>query len=61
MSTTSFYTLFESASGFGLFSVLESEEIGNLLEEVILIILFYSIILLYLLIIIIIINYYYKN
>ena len=35
MSTTSFYTLFESASGFALFSILESEEIGNLLEEVI--------------------------
>lgn len=34
MATTSFYTLFESASGYGLFSVLESEEIGSLLEEV---------------------------
>lgn len=34
MSTTSFYTLFESASGYGLFSVLESEEIGSLLQEV---------------------------
>ncbi len=35
MATTSFYTLFESASGYGLFSVLESEEIGSLLQEVI--------------------------
>ena len=34
MATTSFYTLFESASGYGLFSVLENEEIGSLLEEV---------------------------
>jgi len=34
MTTTSFYVLFESASGFGLFSVLESEEIGALLKEV---------------------------
>ena len=34
MSTTSFYTLYESASGFALFSVLESEEIGSLLDEV---------------------------
>ena len=34
MSTTAFYILFESASGYGLFSVLESEEIGNLLQEV---------------------------
>ena len=34
MTTTSFYTLFESASGYGLFSVIESEEIGSLLEEV---------------------------
>jgi hypothetical protein len=37
MSTTSFFTLYESASGFALFSVLESEEIGSLLEEVIII------------------------
>lgn len=34
MTSTSFFTLFESASGYGLFSVLESEEIGSLLEEV---------------------------
>mmetsp|Transcript_13235 Transcript_13235/g.18118 ORF Transcript_13235/g.18118 Transcript_13235/m.18118 type:complete len:512 (+) Transcript_13235:18-1553(+) len=34
MTTTSFYVLFESASGFGLFSVLENEEIGALLKEV---------------------------
>eukprot|EP01035_Chromulina_nebulosa_P031128 gene31128-41472_t len=34
MTTTSFYVLFESASGFGLFSVLESEEIGALIKEV---------------------------
>jgi hypothetical protein len=34
MASTSFYTLFESASGFALFSVLESEEIGALLDEV---------------------------
>jgi hypothetical protein len=34
MATTSFYTLFESASGYGLFSILESEEIGAFLEEV---------------------------
>lgn len=34
MATTSFYVLFESASGYGLFSVLESEEIGSLLQEV---------------------------
>lgn len=34
MTTTSFYVLFESASGYGLFSVIESEEIGSLLEEV---------------------------
>ena len=34
MSTTSFFTLYESASGFALFSVLESEEIGSLLDEV---------------------------
>ena len=29
MATTSFYVLFESASGFGLFSVLENEDIGK--------------------------------
>lgn len=34
MATTSFFVLFESASGFGLFSILESEEIGSLVEEV---------------------------
>ena len=34
MSTTSFFVLFESASGFALFSVLESEEIASLLDEV---------------------------
>lgn len=34
MASTSFYTLFESASGYGLFSILESEEIGSLLSEV---------------------------
>jgi hypothetical protein len=34
MTTTSFHVLFESASGYGLFSVLESEEIGSLLTEV---------------------------
>ena len=34
MTTTSFYILFESASGFGLFSVLESDEIGALLKDV---------------------------
>ena len=34
-TTTSFNVLFESASGFGIFSVLESEDIGNLLAEVI--------------------------
>eukprot|EP01038_Epipyxis_sp_PR26KG_P015860 gene15860-21494_t len=34
MTTTSFYTLFESASGYALFSVGESEEIGSLLAEV---------------------------
>jgi nucleolar protein 56 len=34
MSSTSFYVLFESASGFGLFSVLENEEIGTFLNEV---------------------------
>ena len=36
MATTSFYVLFESASGFGLFSVLENEDIGNVYLEVIL-------------------------
>jgi hypothetical protein len=35
MTTTSFHVLFESASGFALFNVLENEEIGNLLDEVI--------------------------
>ena len=34
MATTSFHVLFESSSGFGLFSVLENEEVGSLLEEV---------------------------
>lgn len=34
MATTSFYALFESASGYGLFSILETEEIGAFLEEV---------------------------
>jgi hypothetical protein len=34
MSTTSFYVLFESAAGYGLFSILESDEISNLAEEV---------------------------
>lgn len=34
MSTTSFHVLFESASGYGLFSILESDEIGALLNEV---------------------------
>jgi len=34
MSTTSFNVLFESASGYALFSVLEGEEIGALLNEV---------------------------
>lgn len=33
-ATTSFYVLYECASGYSLFSVLESEDIGNLLEEV---------------------------
>lgn len=32
--TTSFYTLYESASGYGLFSILETEEIGSQLEEI---------------------------
>ena len=34
MSTTSFHVLFESASGYALFSVLEGEEVAPLLEEV---------------------------
>ena len=34
MTSTSFYTLYESASGYALFSVLENEEIGSLLDEV---------------------------
>lgn len=34
MTSTSFYTLFESSSGYALFSVLENEEIGSLLQEV---------------------------
>jgi hypothetical protein len=34
MTTTSFYTLFESASGWALFEVLEAEEIGALLQDV---------------------------
>jgi len=34
MSSTAFHVLFESASGYALFSVLESEEIGSLLTEV---------------------------
>lgn len=34
MSTTSFFTLFESASGWALFSILEAEEIGALLADV---------------------------
>jgi hypothetical protein len=34
MSTTSFYTLFESASGYALFSIIEAEEIASLLDEV---------------------------
>ena len=34
MSATAFHILFYSASGYGLFSVLESEEIGSLLQEV---------------------------
>ena len=34
MATTSFHVLFESSSGFGLFSVLENEDVGSLLEEV---------------------------
>jgi nucleolar protein 56 len=34
MSTTSFYVLFESAAGYALFSILESDEISNLVAEV---------------------------
>ena len=34
MSSTSFFTLFESASGYALFSILETDEIGSLLNEV---------------------------
>jgi nucleolar protein 56 len=34
MSSTNFYLLFESSSGFSLFQVLENEEIGNLTVEV---------------------------
>ena len=34
MASTSFHVLFESASGYALFSVLEGEEIGALLNEV---------------------------
>eukprot|EP01035_Chromulina_nebulosa_P020860 gene20860-27036_t len=34
MATTSFHVLFESASGFALFNVIESDEIGSLLNEV---------------------------
>jgi hypothetical protein len=34
MSTTSFFTLFESASGWALFSILEAEEIGALVADV---------------------------
>ena len=34
MTSTSFHVLFESASGYALFSVLEGEEIGALLNEV---------------------------
>eukprot|EP01031_Cornospumella_fuschlensis_P036401 gene36401-44155_t len=34
MSTTSFYVLHESASGWSLFNVLEAQEIGTLLAEV---------------------------
>lgn len=34
MATTSFYVLFESAAGYALFSVLESEEISTLAQEV---------------------------
>lgn len=34
MEGSSFYVLFESASGYALFSVLEAEQIGTLLDEV---------------------------
>ena len=34
MSTAAFYVLYESASGYGLFSVLEQEEIATALEQV---------------------------
>eukprot|EP01041_Mallomonas_annulata_P008369 gene8369-17247_t len=34
MASSSFFVLFESASGYALFSVLENEEIANLHEEV---------------------------
>lgn len=34
MSTASFYLLFESASGYALFSILENEEIGIMIKEV---------------------------
>ncbi len=34
MSTTSFYTLFESSSGFAIFNVLESEEIASMVSDV---------------------------
>jgi hypothetical protein len=33
-ATASFHVLFESSSGYALFSVLEQEEIGALLDEV---------------------------
>ena len=34
MSSTSFFTLFESASGYALFSILETDVIGSLWNEV---------------------------
>lgn len=34
MASTSFYTLFESSSGFALFNVLESEEIASMVADV---------------------------
>ena len=34
MTSTSFYTLFESAAGYALFSILEGEEAGVLMDEV---------------------------
>ena len=34
IQTMSFFVLFESAAGYALFSVLESEEVGSLLDEV---------------------------